>query len=73
MAEKLFEDWLTPDDLLRLGMKKNTQAKRRMEFIKDADGNKIPNPRRLPYKKIGKFVIYKREEIEKYFEEHTIN
>lgn len=73
MTKKLFEDWLIPDDLEKLGMKKGTQAKKRMKFIKDQDGNEILNPRRLPYKKIGKFVIYKREEIEQYFEEHTIN
>jgi len=72
MSKKIYEDWLTPDDLERLGMKKGDQAKKRMEYIQDKYGNKILNPYRLPYSKIGKFVIYKREEIEKYFEEHSI-
>ncbi|MFA6742509.1 MAG: helix-turn-helix domain-containing protein [Arcobacteraceae bacterium] len=52
--------WLTPVSLeLEYEFSQSTQAKMRMN-------------KKIPYKKIGKFIRYSREEIDKWIEEHTV-
>lgn len=55
--------WLQPIDLEKLtGWSRSWQSKARMS------SSKI----RLPHKKIGRFVIYDRREIDAFIEEHTV-
>ena len=63
---------MTPDDLEKL-INKSTQAKKRMAMIDDGNGNKIPNPDRLPHVKWGKFVFYDRAKIDKFLQEHEVS
>ncbi len=54
MLEK--KEWLTPDELFEeYKFSKSTQAKYRME-------------RKIPFSKIGRYVRYNREEINKWLE-----
>jgi len=54
------KEWLTPEELQEeYGISIHAQNRMRME-------------RRIPYSKIGKFVRYKRSEIEKWLEDHKI-
>ena len=54
------KEWLTPEELKEeYGISIHAQNRMRME-------------RRIPYSKIGKFVRYKRSEIEKWLEDHKI-
>jgi len=55
--------WLTPIELEELiGWSRSWQSKARMSSSRV----------RLPHKKIGKFVIYDRYEIDAFIEEHTV-
>jgi len=52
--------WLTPVSLeLEYEFSQSTQAKLRMK-------------KKIPYKKIGKFIRYDRIEIDKWIDEHTV-
>jgi len=54
------KEWLTPDELQEeYGISIHAQNRMRME-------------RRIPYSKVGKFIRYKRSEIEKWLEDHKI-
>ena len=54
------KEWLTPDDLFtEFKITKSTQAKMRMD-------------RKIPYSKIGKYVRYKRERINKMFDDAKV-
>jgi len=54
------KEWLTPEELKEeYSISIHAQNRMRME-------------RRIPYSKIGKFVRYKRNEIEKWLEDHKI-
>ena len=56
--------WLTPLDLEELvGWSRSWQSKARMMSSKTV---------KLPFKKLGKFIIYDRYEIDALIEEHTI-
>lgn len=55
--------WLTPLDLEELvGWSRSWQAKARMSSSK----------LNLPYKKLGKFVLYDRYQIDVFIEEHQV-
>ena len=55
--------WLTPLDLEELvGWSRSWQAKARMSSSKV----------KLPFKKVSKFVVYDRYQIDAFIEEHTI-
>ncbi len=59
----LEKKWLSPDDLkIVYGFSTSIQAKMRM-----ASSSSM-----IPYHKIGKFVKYKREEIDLWIENHKI-
>jgi predicted DNA-binding transcriptional regulator AlpA len=54
------KEWLTPEELEReYGISITAQNRMRME-------------RRIPYSKIGKYVRYKRSDIEEWLETHKI-
>jgi len=54
------KEWLTPEELKEeYGISIHAQNRMRME-------------RRIPYSKVGKFIRYKRSEIEKWLEDHKI-
>ena len=54
------KEWLTPEELQEeYGISIHAQNRMRME-------------RRIPYSKVGKFIRYKRSEIEKWLEDHKI-
>ena len=54
------KEWLSPDDFeLEFGISKETQKTRR------AKGE-------IPYHKVGKFIYYKREDINKWLDEHKV-
>ena len=60
IKEMVKKEWLTPEELQEeYGISIHAQNRMRME-------------RRIPYSKIGKFVRYKRSEIEKWLEDHKI-
>jgi len=60
IREMVKKEWLTPEELQEeYGISIHAQNRMRME-------------RRIPYSKIGKFVRYKRSEIEKWLEDHKI-
>jgi len=57
------KDWLTPNDLeVEYGFSKSTQAKMRMTKSKS----------NMPFSKIGRYIRYKREDINQWLEEHKI-
>ncbi len=54
------KQWLTPDDFeIEFGMSKETQKTRRAR-------------REIPYHKVGNFIYYKREDINKWLDEHKV-
>jgi len=56
--------WFSPLDLEEYtGWSRSWQAKSRMVTSKNV---------KLPFKKVGKFVIYDRYEIDAFIEEHTV-
>ncbi len=60
IREMVKKEWLTPEELQEeYGISIHAQNRMRIE-------------RRIPYSKIGKFVRYKRSEIEKWLEDHKI-
>lgn len=60
MVQQSQKKWLTADELeVEYGILKSTQAKMRMA-------------RTLPYSKIGKYVRYNREEIDRLFEDAKV-
>ncbi|GAX87011.1 conserved hypothetical protein [Lebetimonas natsushimae] len=60
LRDMVKKEWLTPDELEKeYGISINAQNRMRME-------------RRIPYSKIGKYVRYKRTDIERWLEEHKI-
>jgi hypothetical protein len=59
-TKKVRKEWLDQDDLFEeYGITKSTQAKMRMS-------------RTLPYHKIGKYVRYKRRDIDKMFDDAKV-
>ena len=53
--------WLSPTDFEKeFDISKSTQAKLRMQ-------------KKIPYSKVGRFIRYDREKIDKWFEDHTIS
>ena len=55
--------WLSPSELeAEYGLSKSTQAKMRM----------ASNSSTLPFSKIGKFIRYDRQEIDRWLEEHQV-
>lgn len=61
--KKVPKRWMTPLDLEEYtGWSRSWQAKARMSSSKV----------KLPYKKLSKFVIYDRQEIDVFIEEHTV-
>jgi predicted DNA-binding transcriptional regulator AlpA len=60
IKEMVKKEWLTPEELQEeYGISIHAQNRMRME-------------RRIPYSKIGKFIRYKRSDIEKWLEDHKI-
>jgi len=60
IKEMVKKEWLTPEELQEeYGISIHAQNRMRME-------------RRIPYSKVGKFIRYKRSEIEKWLEDHKI-
>ena len=60
IKEMVKKEWLTPEELKEeYGISIHAQNRMRME-------------RRIPYSKVGKFIRYKRSEIEKWLEDHKI-
>ena len=58
--EKSKKKWLTPDELEQeYGFSKSTQSKYRMW-------------RKIPFSKIGKYIRYNREEIDKWLEDNAV-
>ncbi len=73
MEKIKYIEWLTPEKFAELyKMLPSTQAKKRLAFIWE-DGKKVPNPDRLPYSRIGRFVRYDRAKIDKFFEDRAVN
>lgn len=55
--------WLTPDDMfLEFGFSKSSQAKMRM----------VTNSSTIPFSKIGRYIRYKREDINQWLENHQV-
>jgi len=54
------KQWLTPDDLeAEFGFSKSTQAKYRMN-------------RKIPFSKVGKYIRYNRDEIDKWLKDNSV-
>jgi hypothetical protein len=60
MSEVINKEWLSIKDLeLLYGIKKPTQAKYRMD-------------KKIPYSKVGKFIRYNKEAINRWLENHDV-
>ena len=60
MKDNIPKRWLTPKELLEeFAFSIDNQAKMRMD-------------KKIPYSKIGKYIRYDREEINKWLEDHAV-
>jgi predicted DNA-binding transcriptional regulator AlpA len=60
ISEVINKEWLSIKDLeLLYGIKKPTQAKYRMD-------------KKIPYSKVGRFIRYNKEAINKWLEDHSV-
>jgi len=60
MNDNLQKRWLTPKELLtEFGFSIDNQAKMRMD-------------KRIPFSKIGKYIRYDREELDKWLKDHAV-
>jgi len=63
MTQEIQKRWLNPAEFTEeFGISKSSQSKMRM----------ASNSSTLPFSKVGKFVLYDREEINRWLEDHQV-